>query len=71
MIRALIAFLLMAAAMHPLAAAERDGERSVFVINNFRLGSGAELSEGCIIYACRSKTLTSRYSVEAQPVTLR
>ena len=51
MIRALIAFLLMAAAMHPLAAAERDGERSVFVVHNFKLESGAVLPEVRIMYA--------------------
>ncbi len=49
LIRALLAFVLMAAAMHPLAAA--DGDRRVFVLHDFKLENGVVLPEARVMYA--------------------
>lgn len=52
MIRHLLALAVMAAAMHPLAAAEpADGARHAFVMRDFKLENGAVLPEARVMYA--------------------
>ncbi|QYE33078.1 alpha/beta fold hydrolase (plasmid) [Polymorphobacter sp. PAMC 29334] len=51
MIRAFIAFLFVAAALPPGAAAAKDGDRRAFVIHDFKLENGAILPEARVMYA--------------------